>query len=82
MAKLDARALGLSLGVLWGLSVVFMGLAAMACSWAARFVHLLSSLYIGYDATITGSLIGGVWGFVDAAIAGVLIAWLYNKFAK
>jgi len=82
MAKLDVKALGLTLGIVWGAALLIMGIAAMFFNYGGGFVKALGSLYCGYQATIPGSLIGAIWGFVDAAICGVVIAWLYNKLAK
>jgi hypothetical protein len=45
-------------------------------------VTVLSSLYIGYSPTFLGGIIGGIWAFVDGAIAGAIIAWVYNLVAK
>jgi len=42
----------------------------------------MASVYLGYTPTVLGSIIGGIWGFVDAGIGGLLLAWLYNKFLK
>lgn len=74
-------ALGLSFGILWGVSMFIMGLAAYFFEYGEIFVTSMGTLYIGYDATILGSFIGGLIGFVDAFIAGAIIAWLYNFFA-
>ncbi len=82
MAKVDVKALGLTLGIVWGAAMFLLGLMVMFFNWGVAWVGLMSSLYIGYRATLLGSIIGGIWGFVDAGIAGVIIAWLYNKFAK
>ena len=82
MAKVDVKALGLSLGIVWGAAMFLLGLMVMFFSWGIAWVELMSSLYIGYKATFLGSIIGGIWGFVDAGIAGVIIAWLYNKLLK
>ena len=82
MAKLDVRALGLSCGILWALGMLIMGILNMAFNWGDAFVALMSSLYIGFKPTVSGIIIGAVWGFVDAGIGGVVIAWLYNKLAK
>jgi len=43
---------------------------------------MISSLYIGYAATLLGSIIGAIWAFVDGFIGGVIVAWLYNAFQK
>ena len=80
--KLNTKACGLALGILWGLSMILMGLIAMVCSWAQPFVDVVSVMYVGYAATIIGTLIGAFWGFIDGFIGGVIFAWLYNKFAK
>lgn len=80
--KLSPLSLGLTLGILWGLSVLIMGLSAYFFSYGNLFVTSVGTLYVGYEATILGSIIGGIFGFIDAFIAGLIIAWLYNLFAK
>jgi len=82
MNRLDPKACGLALGILWAGSILLMGLTAMVCRWAQPFVDILSMFYVGYSATIIGCLIGAVWAFVDAFIGGVIFAWLYNKLLK
>jgi hypothetical protein len=82
MAKLDVKALGLSLGITWGLSVILMGLICMMSGWGSSFVDAMGKFYVGYKPTLLGSLTGGILGFLDMGIGGVIIAWLYNKFAK
>ena len=78
--KLSKLALGLSFGVVWGLSVFFMGLLAMCCQYGQPFVDAIGSFYIGYEATWLGSLIGALWGFVDFFLFGFFIALFYNIF--
>ncbi len=81
--KLDVKAFGLSLGIIWAFSVVFMGLMAMFVpSYSENFVVALGTKYLGYQATPLGLVIGAVWGFFDVGILGALIAWLYNKLSK
>lgn len=82
MNKLSPKACGLAFGILWSIGVVLMGLLALVSVWAQPFVKVLSVMYIGYDATIVGVLIGAAWGFIDAFFGGFLFAWLYNKFLK
>lgn len=82
MAKVDAKALGLTLGIVWGAAMFLLGLMVIFFDWGAGWVNLMSSLYIGYKASFLGSIVGGIWGFIDAGIAGVIIGWLYNKLAK
>lgn len=79
--KLSPTGLGLSLGVLWGISVFLLGLLAYFFTYGKPFVDAMATLYMGYEPSIAGSIIGGVIGFIDAFISGFLIAWLYNKFS-
>jgi hypothetical protein len=39
-------------------------------------------MYVGYNATIVGCLIGAAWAFIDAFIGGYLLAWLYNNISR
>ena len=83
MAKLNIKAFGLAAGIIWAAGIIIMGIIAMiAPGYAGGFVIILGSMYIGYKATVIGCLIGGIWGFIDAGIGGLALAWLYNKLAK
>jgi len=82
MAKLDVKAFGLACGILWSAVMLILGIINIFCGWGSAFSGLMASLYIGYKPTILGSLIGALWGFADAGIGGVVLAWLYNKLAK
>src|SRR3989304_10169760 len=70
--------IGIAFGIVWALGVVLLGLGAWWFGWGDPIVELLSSIYRGYDESVLGVLIGGLWGFVDAFIAGVIFAWIYN----
>ncbi len=81
MVKFDVKAFTLTCGITWGLFVLFLGWAAML-GWGTGFTGALGSLYIGYNATFLGSVIGLVWAFFDGAIGGLIFAFVYNAFAK
>ena len=74
--------LGLSLGVLWGVSVLVVGLIATYFSYGRPFVEALGVMYLGYQPSVWGSILGGVFGFIDAFLGGLVIAWLYNCFNR
>jgi hypothetical protein len=78
MTRLSVKGLGLALGVTWGAGVLILGLIG-AVGWGRAVVDVLGSLYLGFRPTLLGSVIGGVWAFVDGALAGVVVAWLYNR---
>lgn len=81
MAKLSVKGLAISLGVAWAAMVLFTGWVAIF-GWGTNFVEALSSLYIGYAPTFLGGIIGAVWGFVDGAIGGLIIALVYNAMVR
>ena len=80
-SRISPLALGLALGVTWGVSVMLMGIVAFYFMYGTAFVTAMGAIYVGYEASILGSIIGGFIGFVDAFIGGVVIAWLYNVFS-
>lgn len=79
--KISPVGLGMSLGIIWGLSLFLVGMLAYAYTYGQPFVTAVGTLYVGYVPSIKGSILGGIIGFVDAFIMGYIVAWLYNKFA-
>ena len=80
--KINAVNLGIAIGVIAAIYCFLLGLIALWFNWGTGLVQTISSLYIGYNASYLGSLIGAVWAFADGFIAGIVIAWIYNKLAK
>ncbi len=81
MSKLDIKALALAGGVLWGLYMLCLGFMAMF-GWGTSFLSVMSSIYIGFRPTFPGAIVGGLWGFLDGAVAGGIIAFVYNLTAR
>ncbi len=79
--KLNSTALGLALGIPWALSVLLMGLLATYLTYGTAFVSAMGNVFIGYEPSVTGSIIGGLIAFVDGFVAGAVIGWLYNLFS-
>lgn len=82
MNKLNVKALGLTLGIVWGSGMLLLGLMSMFLNWGMGVVNIIGSVYIGYNSTFVGTFVGTIWGFCDGAVCGVLIAWLYNKLSR
>jgi len=80
--EIRKRALGLSLGLLWGLAVLLSTWWFVIMEIRGEMLANLGAFYFGYSVSWGGSFIGFFWGFVDGFVAGVLIAWFYNKFSK
>ena len=79
--KLHKTALGLSLGLIWGFTVMLATWWLLIIGAQGHTISKLRAFYIGYSFSWGGSILGLIWGFVDGFIAGVIIAWLYNLFS-
>ena len=83
--KLNIKALGLTAGIFWGASILFVALVGMMMEgFGKEFLEVVASIYPGYDATggIGQAMIGTGYGLVDGFIGGAIFAWVYNLFAK
>lgn len=80
---INTKALALTLGILWSLSLLAVSLIALVSTdYLHNITDFFSTLYLGYDLSFTGIMTGMVWAFIDAAIGGLVVAWLYNKLNK
>ncbi|MCX5695965.1 MAG: bacteriophage holin [Candidatus Omnitrophica bacterium] len=82
MARLDIKAFGMALGLVWGGITFLLGLLDMMYFWGSSWGKMMTTIYVGYTPTIMGSIIGAVWGFVYASVLGFAVAWLYNRLAE
>jgi len=82
MARLDIKAFGLALGLVWGGITFILGIVDMLYFWGNSWGRMMGMVYMGYAPTIIGSVIGAVWGFVYASILGFAVAWMYNRLAE
>ncbi|HJO92796.1 MAG TPA: bacteriophage holin [Victivallales bacterium] len=81
MKKISVKGLALALGITWGLYMLFLGWVA-GFGWGVELMEGMSSLYIGFSPSFIGGIIGAIWGFFDGAIAGILIAFIYNRVSR
>lgn len=79
--NLRKRALGLSLGVVWGLTIFVWTILATMRGKGETLI-MLNGYYRGFTVSYPGSLVGLVWGFVHGFVVGLLIAWFYDLFSK
>jgi len=91
VAFLNAKLLGLILGILLGLAIF------IATNWllikgphvtesgrqiVGPHLQLLSQFFIGYKVSFSGSIVGFLYGFAIGTITGSLIGWLYNRIVS
>ena len=79
-ATLGVISFGLAVAMTSAVFTFFLGLMATFFGWGIELAAALSSLYIGFSPTFVGTIAGAVWAFVTGFAAGVMIAWLYNRF--
>jgi hypothetical protein len=79
---LNAKALALSAGILWGLVVFITTIMSLTTGYGRTLMETYGSVHPGYDISITGAFVGLVYAFVCAAIGTYALVWLYNRFEK
>jgi len=80
MQKLNPWALGLAVGILWGICLFALTLISIWTGYARDVLNLIAQVYPGYSVTCQGSFLGLAYGFVDGFIGCVVLAWVYNLF--
>ena len=79
---LNAKALGLAGGLLWGLCMFVLTFVGMYVSgYGSLYYELLMSVYPGYELSVGGAFLGFLYGFADGVISLFLFGWLYNVYA-
>ena len=76
--QLNAKKFGLGLGILCAIGCFLLGLFSLG-GYGAEIVNLIGTVYIGYQPTFWGSVLGAIYGFIDGFIGGWLLALIYNK---
>ncbi len=80
--KLNVQAFAVAFGVWWGVGIFLGTWWVIALSGATGEPTFLARIYIGYEISPLGSIIGFAWGVIDGLIAGAIFAWLYNTIAE
>lgn len=80
LAKLDGNALGVAIGLLFGV-IIFLAtnfLLYRGGSVVGPNLALLGQFFVGYEVSFSGSLIGLFYGLISGFILGWLIATIRN----
>jgi hypothetical protein len=78
--KLRPFQLGISIGIVWGISIFITTWLSYYSGYGRLFLEVLAgSIYPGYSITPIGSFVGLIYGFVDGLVSGSIIAMVYNK---
>lgn len=76
--RLHPFAFGVAAGVTWGLGILFVGLLAWWFGYGLHFQETIASIYIGYDTSLQGVILGTLWALIDGFVAGVIFGYIYN----
>lgn len=79
---LNPLKLGIAGGILWGLCMFICTILAMYTGYSTEFLNLIAAIYPGYTISWWGTIIGFIYGFLDAFVGLFLLAWLYNKLDR
>ena len=83
--KFNVKALAIAAALIWGILVMLLtGIANLIWpSYGHDFLQVMASVYPGYHATRSFAqvIVGTLYGLVDGAVCGAVVAWLYNRFA-
>jgi len=79
---LNAKALALSAGIVWSLTIFITTIISVATGFGKAFLEAYGSIHPGYIITVAGAFIGLVYAFICAAVGIYILIWLYNKFEK
>ena len=82
--RLSVKGLALGFGLLWGGMLFLIGLFNLGWNYGDQLLMLADSIYPGYHygGGFGSVVVGTLYGFVDGAVGGAILAWLYNCFAK
>lgn len=81
---LSTRALAWTMALLWGGAILLVGILNLLFSgYGVAFLEWAASFYPGYAGPggFGSVVVATLYGLVDGAICGWLLAWLYNLFA-
>lgn len=76
--KFNVKALALTSGILWGLSLFIMTWWIIFFDGATGEATFIAKVYRGYNISPVGSFIGLAWGICDGIICGAIFGWFYN----
>ena len=79
-SKLCSVSFGFAVGIVSGLTMLILGFIGVYSGFGHPMIHVIGSLYRGFEPTVAGAFIGGLWALVGGFISGFVMAWLYNRF--
>ena len=79
--RFNVLAFALTCALVWGIGLFVLTWWIIAFHGQTGEQTTIGRVYIGYNVSALGSVIGLVWATVDGFIGGAIFAWLYNVLA-
>ena len=76
--KINIKAFSLTCGLFMGIGLFLITWWIILFEGASGTPTLIGRVYLGYNISPIGSIIGLAWAFFDGIIGGAIFAWLYN----
>ena len=80
--KLNVKAFAYTCAIIWGLGLFLITWWFMIFEGASGDTTLIGRVYVGYNISPLGSVIGLLWATVDGLVLGAIFAWLYNRIVS
>ena len=80
--KLSVTAFALTCAIVWGLGLFVITWWIIFFEGATCEATFIGRVYLGYNISPLGSVIGLAWAFIDGGIGGAIFAWLYNRITS
>lgn len=81
--RIPIKPLALTVAIFAGFSFLLIAWCGILLGHEGESVPgIFGQLYLGYNYTFTGGLIGFLWGFFDWGIGSAIFAWLFNTIAN
>jgi hypothetical protein len=85
LKRLDIRGLAAAMAVLLAATFFLVGVGQLIwAAWGRGLLDLAATVYPGYDgpAGFGSVIVVTLYAAVDGAVAGAVLAWLYNAFTR
>ena len=79
--KLNVKAFATALGLVWGLILLVVSWSS-CMGWQHHTMEVLSSSYVGMEASFLGGVIAFFWGFAAGTLTGGALAYFYNRLVS
>ena len=76
--RLDVKSFAWACAIIWGAGLPLLTWWMIAIGGPTAEPTWLGRIYLGYNLTFEGSVIGAAWAFFDGLIGGLIFATVYN----